>query len=148
MAAVEFTDLAGFLDEGFDLPYKGKKYRVDVPDATTGIYLQSIMDAGESLLIVQSIKKADQQVLSDDQERSAYQMALGSAYDALVADGVPWPVLKVAGVTALLYWTRGPDLALRYWTGQGKAPEPPQETPEAETATEPPTSGDTSPTGP
>jgi hypothetical protein len=144
MPGALFPDLAEFLDDSFTLPYRGKSYRVPPPDATTGIYLQSIMDAGESLLIVQSIKKADQQILSDDQERTAFQMALGSVYDEMIADKVPWPVLKVAGMTAMLYWTRGSDLALRYWSSQGKAPEPDPETPTEES----PTSSDSSPTGP
>lgn len=136
-----FPDLADFLDDTLDLPYKGKTYSVPDPGAETGLYLQSMMDAAESLIVTQAIAAADKKVLSDDQERSVYQMALGSAYEEMLADKVPWRVLRTAGITAWLYWTGREDQALARWTTLGKAPK--ADEPKGE-----PTSSDSSPTDP
>lgn len=124
-----FEDLDAFLAPGFELPVRGKTYRVPAPKAREGLYLQAIMDAGESLVVTGGVTKANQTVLSDDEERSAYQLALGSAWEEMVADGLEWPIVKHAGLTALVYWTRGPQQAERTWSlFGGKAPEGPQET--------------------
>lgn len=120
-----FEDLAEFIRPGFDLPVLGKKYYVPAPNARDGVWLQAVVDAGESVLVAGAVTAANKTVLSDDQERTAYQMAMGTAYDEMLADDVPWPVLKHAAMTAILYWTRGAPLAEAHWArfedGRGKA---------------------------
>ena len=106
-----FEDLAAFIDPGFELPIRGKTYRVPAPSAKDGLFLQAIVDSGESMIIARSITRANRKVLSDEDERSTYQMALGPVYDELVDDGVEWPILKHAGMTALIHWTRVPEAA-------------------------------------
>jgi len=136
-----FPDLADFLDETLDLPYKGKTYPVPDPGAETGLYLQSLMDAAESLMVTGAVAAADKKLLSDEKERSVYQMALGPVYDEMMADAVPWRVLRTAGITAWLYWTGREEQALARWTSLGKAPKTGE-------ANADPTSSDSSPTDP
>jgi hypothetical protein len=121
-----FTDLEAFLRPGFDLPIRGKTYYVPPPPAKEGLWLQSLVDAGEAMVLAGGITAAQKQVLGDDEERSMYQIALGPAWDEMVADGVDWPILKHAGLVATVYWTRGPEAAEKAWDryGPGKAPTP------------------------
>ena len=120
-----FEDLAAFIRPGFDLPVLGRTYYVPPPNARDGAWLQALIDGVESVVLTSAVGKANKAVLSDEQERSAYEIALGDAYGEMVADDVPWPVLKHAGWTAWMYWTRGEAAAERYWSrfgaGQGKA---------------------------
>jgi hypothetical protein len=137
-----FEDLAAFIAPGLDLPIGGKTYSVPEPGVKEGLYLQAIVDTGESLAISAAIASAENRrarrgggaagsvvtdsnrvILSDSEERTVYQLALGSVYDEMVADGVSWPRLKHAGMTAVICWTRGLESAERYWAGygQGKA---------------------------
>lgn len=136
-----FEDIAARLAPGFDLPVNGVVYHVPPPNAEDGIWLQALMDGLESVVLTAAVGKANRTVLSDEKERTAYQVALGSAHDRMVADQVPWPVLKAAGMAAVLYWTRSAEAAERYWAAQGKAPT-------TATADPPPTSGATPPEGP
>lgn len=137
-----FEPLQQFLRPGFDLPFPGgKTYYVPPPSAKDGLWLQAIMDTGETILLSGGVTKSNQEFLDDEQEKTAYQISLGTAHDEMLADGVPYPFLTHAGMTALLYWTRGHVLAETYWKrlgdGQGKA----------ETASSPTSSG-TSPEDP
>lgn len=133
-----FEDLAAFIRPGFDLPVLGRTYYVPPPNARDGMWLQALIDGVESVVLTAAVGAANKAVLSDEQERSAYQIALGAAYDEMADNDVPWPVLKHAGWTAWMYWTRGSAHAERYWSqfgeGLGKAPE----TTEGESTSSPP----------
>lgn len=138
-----FEDLAQYVRPGFELPYDGKTYFIPAPNARDGLWLQALMDGSASLALTRTLGAAQRQVLLDDeQERTVYQLALGAAHDEMVSDGIQWPVLKHAGVTAWMYWTRGEQAAEAYWAtlkdGPGKA----------ETTEPDQTSGDTSPEDP
>lgn len=129
-----FEDLAQYVAPGFELPYNAKTYEVPAPNARDGLWLQALMDGSASLVLTRSLGAANQKVLlEDDQERTVYQLALGSAHTAMVEDGLPWPVVKHAGVTAWMYWTRGEEAAIAYWQtlkdGQGKVPTPETDSP-------------------
>jgi len=128
-----FEDLAAFISPGFDLPIRGRSYHVPAPNGRDGLYLQALMDGSESLILTRAVGAANKTVLTDEQERTVYQLALGSAFDEMLDGGVEWPIIKHAGVTAWLRWTRGDDASERYWAsladGQGKAPDPATETP-------------------
>lgn len=127
-----FEDLAAFIRPGFDLPVLGRSYYIPPPNARDGQWLQALIDGVESVVLTSAIGKANKEVLSDEKERTAYEIALGSAYEEMEAAGVPWPILKHAGWTAWMYWTRGESAAERYWVkfgeGQGKAETPTPET--------------------
>ena len=139
-----FEDLAAFVRPGFDLPVLGRRYYIPPPNARDGAWLQALIDGVESVVLTAAIGAANKAVLSDEQERTAYQIALGSAYDEMVAAEVPWPVLKHAGWTAWMFWTRGASAAERYWSKFGESPGKAETT---EPATDP-TSGDTPPADP
>lgn len=128
-----FEDLAAYISGGFELPVAGRTYTIPAPVARDGLWLQALLDGLESVVLTRAIGAANKAVLEDEQERGAYQMALGPAYDEMLANDVPWPALKHAGMTAWLYWTRGEEAAERYWTqprtDQGKAAHPAAETP-------------------
>lgn len=136
-----FEDLAQYVAPGFDLPYGGKTYFVPAPNARDGLWLQALMDGAASMVLTRSVGAANRKVLvDDDQERTVYQLALGAAHDEMVSDGLPWLVLKHAGMTAWMYWTRGEKSAEDYWAtlagGQGKAETP--ESPETDGSLEGP----------
>lgn len=120
-----FEDLAAFVRPGFDLPVLGRSYYVPPPNARDGAWLQALIDGVESVVLTSAIGAANKAVLDDEQERTAYQIALGDAYQEMADAGVPWPVLKHAGWTAWMFWTRGQAAAERYWQhfgeGLGKA---------------------------
>jgi hypothetical protein len=122
-----YEDLAAFVRPGFDLPILGRSYYVPPPSAEDGLWMQALMDGAESAALTRSIGAANKAVLSDEQERTLYQLALGDAWEQMLADKVSWPVVKHAGMTAWLHWTRGADAGERYWRsldgGQGKAQE-------------------------
>jgi hypothetical protein len=108
---------------------------VPPPNARDGAWLQALMDGSEAAVLTRSIGAANKAVLSDEQERTVYQLALGSAYDELAGADVPWPIIKHAGITAWLHWTRGEAAGERHWRllleqgGQGKAETEQEESP-------------------
>jgi hypothetical protein len=133
-----YEDLAAFVRPGFDLPWDGRVFYVPPPNARDGAWLQALMDGSEAAVLTRSIGAANKAVLSDEQERTVYQLALGAAYKEMDEAGVSWPIIKHAGITAWLHWTRGEAAGERHWRlllggGQGKAETEPQE--------EPPTDG-------
>ncbi len=117
-----FDDLAAFVRPGFDLPVLGRTYYVPPPSAGDGLWLQALIDGVESVVLTSAIGAANRAVLDDEQERTAYQIALGDAYQEMSDAGVPWPVLKHAGWTAWMYWTRGKAVAEAYWVTFGDGP--------------------------
>jgi hypothetical protein len=124
-----YGDLAARLRPGFDLPVGGKTYHVPEPSAKDGLWLQALMDGAANLVLTTQLGAANKAVLSDEEERTVYQVALGAAYQQMLDDGVPWPVFKHAGTTAWVHWVRGADAGERYWAtfdrdGQGKAETP------------------------
>lgn len=140
-----FEDLAAFVRPGFDLPVLGRTYYVPPPNARDGAWLQALIDGVESVVLTSAIGAANRAVLDDQQERTAYQIALGTAYQQMVDAEVPWPVLKHAGWTAWMFWTRGQMAAERYWQQFGDGPGKAETTAEGDPN---PTSGATPPKDP
>ncbi len=119
-----YEDLTAYVRPGIDLPILGRTYHVPAPNARDGVWLQALMDGSASFALTNAVGAANKVVLSDEQERTVYQVALGSAADEMIADDVPWPFYKHAGMTAWVHWTRGADAGERYWAtlkqdGQG-----------------------------
>lgn len=110
-----YEDLTAFIRRGFELPIDGRRFFVPMPNARDGAWLQALMDGSEVFALTQAVGAANKAVLDDEQERTVYQLALGAAYDEMVTADVPWPIVKVAGMTAWLHWTRTQAQAEAYW---------------------------------
>lgn len=123
-----FKDLGEVLDPGLPLPINGTTYTVPAVDAETGLRLQRLSDWMFGVAVAAhnqtDAPEPGQEVLGDAEELDLYRDALGSAYDAMVVDGVSWPQLKVAGMTAFLYWTVGEQQAQQYWESGGNPEQP------------------------
>jgi hypothetical protein len=129
---VPFQDLADFLSGGLELPYAGKTYRIPPIDAATGLWCQQILTLGVRVVggkLVTDEDAAGAELLDDDGEQTLYLRLLGPVHDEMVADAVPWAVVKIAALTVLFDATTGRDTAERYWNtggaGRGEAPAPP-----------------------
>jgi hypothetical protein len=119
---VTFKDLGELLDAGLSLPYKGKTYRVPPVDAETGLRFQRLAEVAAQLAQAGE-DELDAAVLDDLGEVDLYRDALGPAYDVMLADRVPWPMLKTAAVTAWLDAAAGRGAAEAYWNAAGR-PDP------------------------
>jgi hypothetical protein len=119
-----FQDLGDLLDAGLSLPYKGKIYAVPPVDAETGLRFQRLAEvAARAAQAAETGQELDAVVLDDADEVDLYRDALGPAYDAMIADRVPWPVLKTAAVTAWLDAAVSREAAEAYWNAAG-TPDP------------------------
>ena len=115
-----FRDLSEVLDAGLPLPIKGKTYLVPPVDAETGLRLQRLAEvAAQAAKAVENGERLDAIVFDDDDEIDLYRVALGAAYEEMLADGVSWPALKIAGVTAWLDSAVGREAAEAYWNAAG-----------------------------
>lgn len=122
-----FRDLSELLDPGLSLPINGTTYLVPPPDAETGLRLQRMSDwligVAAASQTDTDAPRPDAQLVSDAEELDLYRDSLGSAYTEMIDGGVPWPWIKVAGMTAFLHWTVGAEQAEAYWAAGGR-PEP------------------------
>lgn len=119
-----FKDLGDLLDAGLLLPYKGKTYVIPPVDAETGLKFQRLAEVAAQLAqATETGEELDAVVLDDAGEVDLYRDALGPAYDAMIADRVPWPMLKTAAVTAWLDAAVSRDAAEAYWNAAG-TPDP------------------------
>lgn len=114
-------DLSAFFDDGaLDYPGvpsrahpEGKTYRVPSPDAQTGLWLATLADIGRKAAVGGTLTKLEEASLKldDEQEQTLYQRVLGNAYDEMLADGVPWTVLKRIHDDAYMCFAMDQDLA-------------------------------------
>jgi hypothetical protein len=89
-------------------------------DAETGLRLQRLAElAARAARADETGETLDEVGLDDDNEVDLYRDALGSAYEQMVADRVPWPALKVAGITAWLDAAVSREAAEKYWHAAG-----------------------------
>jgi hypothetical protein len=115
-----FRDLSEVLNAGLSLPINGTTYLVPPVDAETGLKLQRLAEvASQVAQAAESGEPLDEVALDDAAEVDLYRDALGSAYDEMIADRVPWPALKVAGVTAWLDAAVSREAAEAYWNAAG-----------------------------
>lgn len=115
-----FRDLSEVLDAGLSLPINGKTYLVPAVDAETGLRLQRLAElAAQTAHAVENGEPLDGIVLDDAHEVDLYRDALGTAYEQMITDRVPWPALKIAGVTAWLDAAVGRETAEAYWHAGG-----------------------------
>jgi len=119
-----FQDLGDLLDAGLSLPYKGKTYLVPPVDAETGLRFQRLAEVAAQLAhAAETGQELEAEVLDDAGEVDLYRDALGPAYEEMLADRVPWPMLKTAAVTAWLDAAVSREAAEAYWNAAG-APDP------------------------
>ncbi|MGW2062807.1 DUF7426 family protein [Streptomyces sp. NPDC001937] len=111
-----FEALDDLLDDTLSLPIKGRTYVVEAPSAEIGLRTQAIVQAAA---IAQDGGRANERVLADAAERDLYADLLGDAYDEMVADGVKWPALKHAALTAMVWVVHSREQAERFWNSGG-----------------------------
>lgn len=99
MALKDLTE-TGF-DPDLHLPIRGKKYTVPAPDYDTAKRMRDMV-AVEGMPPVEQIDEAI--------------AALGPAFDEMVADGLPWPMILHSGRTAILHFGFSPDWADVHWS--------------------------------
>lgn len=118
-------EAAAWLDDGLTLPIAGKKYRVPEPSVELGMRLEVLLNTDREQ---RPGSERYQQVLSDVEERDLYEEILGPAYGQMAADGVSYPLVKHAALTAWYHFVISPEVAERYWNEavtRGKAsPQP------------------------
>jgi hypothetical protein len=151
MSVGDFRDLDEFFDDTLSLPIGGRTYVIPAPDAELGLYCQRLLAAGFAVVGGKQPAGDQPPVLDDDGERDLYQRCLGTAYDEMLADGISWPKVRRAGVTAFLWTAQGEELAVAYWSGsppEALAPTPASPSTAAATSTRKrgSTSGTKSPT--
>lgn len=125
-------DALDVLDLTLVLPVGGKTYRVDPPPAAVGVRLVNmlgqgiILDALADAGITGTEWDAAHDALTIDTETSPdfARDCLGAAYDQMLADDLPHPVIELAVSTAFLCWTAGKAAAEAWWESGGKAPAP------------------------
>lgn len=117
-------DATEVLDLTLDLPIRGKTYRVEPPTAAVGAALMNRLAAGVAVdagLTLSDEDRAQATVGGDDEDEFA-RMCLGSAFDEMVVDDLPKPLLDFAVSTAFIAWTMGKDAAVAWWESGGKVP--------------------------
>lgn len=123
-------DLSSFLDDdAIDVPVDGKTYRIESPDAKTGLLLSSMVNLGVKASSGGEISDADLASLDldDDRERDFMRMVLGDTLDELVENGVSWVKIQRISRYAFLYFAVGEeaaDEALKSGALSGEAPAP------------------------
>lgn len=118
---MSYVDIGGYLDDdAIDTPPirsreypDGRSYRIESPDAETGVRLTAMVSLGVDLAVGSKVSERDAEKLKldDDQEREFLREVLGDTYDEMLADGVSWVRIQRLGRFALLYFTLGPEAA-------------------------------------
>lgn len=114
-----------FLEAPLILPIGGKNYTIPPVSAVDGVRLSETLYAART--------GADD--VSDDSELDLYKQCLGTAYDAMTADGVPFAALIRAGKTAMYDFLGGREAAERFWNTGSVQGEAEASTTEASTST-------------
>lgn len=123
-------DLSSFLDDdAIDFPIDGKTYRVESPDAKTGLFLASLANVGVKAASGADLGQTDidKLDLDDDEEHDLMRMVLGDTLDELLADGVKWTKIQRLNKYCFIYFAIGEDAAdeaLKSGALAGEAPAP------------------------
>lgn len=122
-----FQDLSDLLDPTLDLPIQGKVYRVPPVDAETGLRFQRMHDwalgVSAATQADTAVPAPDTELLDDAAELDLTRASLGSAYEEMFADGVPYEYIRIAGLTSFINVVQGRDAAEKFWKAGGR-PEP------------------------
>lgn len=125
-----FKDLGDWAElAGLRLPINGRVYVLPPISAELGPRVQALIDYGIDIVVGHETNEDEAaEVLDDLAERDLYKEVLGTVYDAMQADGVPWAALKHAAMTSIIDATRNREEAEQYWERLGK-PETPVKQP-------------------
>lgn len=117
-----FKNLFG--EVGLALPYGRKVYVVEPVDAELGPQVQALVDVMIKVEMgsPDAVSGEDAELLSDLGEQEMYPRLLGDAYAEMVADNVPWAVIKRAAVATMFDACLSREAAEAAWNGEGKAP--------------------------
>lgn len=127
-----FKELDEFFDPTLRLPIRGNVYVVPSPDAKTGLWCQRMLATGAIAATGGDIS-ADEIAaleLDDTQEREMYKIVLGTAWDEMLDDGLPWDIIRHAGITAFMWVASGRETAEAYWASGGDSGEARRPTPQ------------------
>ncbi|MFM9602676.1 DUF7426 family protein [Streptomyces turgidiscabies] len=118
-----FEALDDFLDNGLDLPVRGKDdvvrtYHIADPTAEAGIKIERITSYAARLAAGGAPK--DGPILDDEEELDLYRLCLGDAYEDLRAE-TSWSMFKHVALTVMFWVTTDEATALEFWR-TGEAP--------------------------
>lgn len=113
---VAFGEVDEFLDDVLELPIGGKTYVIEAVDGETGLWAQRIV---ETLQAARKAGDVDAGKLSDGDERILVERMLGDTLNEMLADGVKWPRISHAGMTAFFWTTMDQETAEAYWKSGG-----------------------------
>lgn len=108
-------EAAAWLDGDLVLPIGGRKYRVPEPSVDAAVRMQVLLDAGRMTTAGQQLTDRQREVLSDEDELNTYPTILGPAYHQMVTDGVSFPRIKHAAITAMFHFMISPEVAEAHW---------------------------------
>lgn len=116
-----FKTLDEFLGDSLELPVRCndgelRTFKIPSPPAEDGLKIEKIMTEG--LRVAEGGAALDTEVLDDAGELDLYRMALGDAYDEVLAH-LAWPRFRHVAMTAVMWITGGLDLAEQYWNSDG-----------------------------
>ena len=119
---IQFKPVDEYLDlEGISLPIRGKDYVIPPPDAITGLEVTRLMAAAMGALEGVNIAVQLEELATSDEKAGGEleQRVLGPALAEMMADGVPWPIVKLAFQTAMVWIAQGAEIAARFWGSGG-----------------------------
>lgn len=133
-----FADYDQIKQEPLALPIRGKTYVIPEVTADVGLKLAVLRDESFKAAAGEDVDETKLRDLDDDSEQDLYNQCLGTAYQEMVDDGVPYGALKLAGITAYIDFAMGREAAETVWATGGRDPkaetpkssgQPPTETP-------------------
>lgn len=117
-------DLADVFDPDLRLPIRGKTYTVPAPTAEVGLRLAALSAIADATAATDGdtlAAAAEALQLDDGDELDFHKDCLGTAYQQMLDDKLPYAYIEHAAATAFLYWTKGADAGEWYWNAGGKA---------------------------
>lgn len=118
----KFEAIDSLFDDCLELPVPGRDgtrrtYRIPSPPAEDGLFVVKVTTLATKLMA--GGEPAESELLDDDQERDLIAMALGPVAAEMAGDGVDWAWTRHAGLTAVLWISRGIEDAEAYWQAAG-----------------------------
>lgn len=115
-----FKDLDDFFDDALRLPIGGKTYVITI-SAKAGLRFQRafglVMAANAGAqLTAEDLASLE---LDDDDEKDLFTGVLGPVYQEMLDDGLSWPKIRHAAMTAFMYAAGDKALAEQVWNNPG-----------------------------
>jgi hypothetical protein len=123
-------DLADFYVETYDIPIRGKVYRIESPSIDTGMMATRLMDLMIAVSRGEEVPAKDRAalVLDDDEELELFQRIVGPAvWEQMRADGVRFAEARHVSLTVMYWVTLGRDAADAHWESVAAPKAPPKQ---------------------